>query len=197
MLNGTLFVIGIIAGIGPQNLYIISYAIKQENSLAISTTCCIADIILIILGCIGLSLFNSKLFILFINLVGIIFILWYLVNKVRGLFHHHTKAKIAMVAQTRFKAIIKALALTWLNPLVLIDTVVLVAGTANHYSSIWRIDFIFGAVLGDMLWIFGITYLAKTFSNKLNRVEVWIALDVLTILIMSFILYVTIGYLIS
>ncbi|MBP9743138.1 MAG: LysE family transporter [Burkholderiales bacterium] len=188
--------IGIIAGIGPQNLYIISHAIKQENSLIISITCCVADIILFLIGCAGLSLFNSRAIVLTINIIGIIFISWYLMGKVRDLFRHHTKIKVTTVKQTQVQAIIKALALTWLNPLVLIDMVVLIAGTATRYAGYARIDFMLGAIAGDILWIFGITLLATRLSNKLNRVEVWICLDILTILIMLFILYTTVSYVI-
>lgn len=196
LFHGMIFVIGIIAGIGPQNLYIISHAIKRENYLAISMTCCIADVILFLIGCVGLSLFKSQVIILTINIIGIIFILWYLIGKIRDLFRRHTKVRMTTVNQTRLQAIIKALALTWLNPLVLIDMVVLIAGTATHYAGYARMDFILGAIIGDILWIFGITLLARHLSNRLNRVEVWVLLDILTILIMLFVLYTTISYVI-
>ena len=194
--SGAVFVLAVIAGIGPQNLNIISHAIKKNHSLAVSTTCCVADLTLLIAGGVGLSLGGSKSIILTINIVGIIFMLWYLAVKVRGLFRHHEKFKVVEEEQTRNQAMLKALALTWLNPLVLIDTIVIIGGTSSHYHGMAWVDFMLGAILGDIIWIYGVTYLASSFADQLNRVGVWICLDLITIVIMLVILYKTIGFVI-
>ncbi len=192
--SGTIFVLAVIAGIGPQNLNIISHAIKRNHALAVSTTCCLADLTLLIAGGVGLSLSGSKIIILIINVVGIVFMLWYLSVKIRSLFRQHKKLQIVEERQTRNQAILKALALTWLNPLVLIDTIVIIGGTSSHYHGTAWIDFMLGAILGDIVWIYGITFLASFFADQLNRVQIWIALDILTIGIMLVILYKTIGF---
>ena len=194
--SGAVFVLAVIAGIGPQNLNIISHAIKKNHSLAVSTTCCVADLTLLIAGGVGLSLGGSKSIILTINIVGIIFMLWYLAVKVRGLFRHHEKFKVVEEEQTRNQAMLKALALTWLNPLVLIDTIVIIGGTSSHYHGMAWVDFMLGAIFGDIIWIYGVTYLASSFADQLNRVGVWICLDLITIVIMLVILYKTIGFVI-
>lgn len=194
--SGAVFVLAVIAGIGPQNLNIIRHAIKRNHTFAVSTTCCLADLTLLIAGGVGLSLSGSKVIILIINIVGIIFMLWYLAVKVRGLFRHHEKFKIEEEKQTRNQAMLKALALTWLNPLVLIDTIVIIGGTSSHYHGAAWVDFMLGAILGDILWIYGVTLLARSFANQLNRVGVWITLDLITIVIMLVILFKTIGFVI-
>ena len=194
--SGAVFVLAVIAGIGPQNLNIISHAIKKNHSLAVSTTCCVADLTLLIAGGVGLSLGGSKSIILTINIVGIIFMLWYLAVKVRGLFRHHEKFKVVEEELTRNQAMLKALALTWLNPLVLIDTIVIIGGTSSHYHGMAWVDFMLGAIFGDIIWIYGVTYLASSFADQLNRVGVWICLDLITIVIMLVILYKTIGFVI-
>ena len=194
--SGAVFVLAVIAGIGPQNLNIISHAIKKNHSLAVSTTCCVADLTLLIAGGVGLSLGGSKSIILTINIVGIIFMVWYLAVKVRGLFRHHEKFKVVEEEQTRNQAMLKALALTWLNPLVLIDTIVIIGGTSSHYHGMAWVDFMLGAIFGDIIWIYGVTYLASSFADQLNRVGVWICLDLITIVIMLVILYKTIGFVI-
>ena len=194
--SGAIFVLAVIAGIGPQNLNIISHAIKKNHSMAVSTTCCAADLTLLIAGGVGLSLGGSKSIIMIINIVGIIFMLWYLSVKVRGLFRHHEKFKVVEEEQTRNQAMLKALALTWLNPLVLIDTIVIIGGTSSHYHGMAWVDFMLGAIFGDIIWIYGVTYLARSFADQLNRVGVWICLDIITIVIMVVILFKTIGFLI-
>lgn len=190
--SGTLFVIGIIAGIGPQNLNIIGHAIQKNYHWQVATTCFLADSVLILTGGIGLSLSNSKYIILTINIIGLIFIVIYLLQKIKGLFSKRGKIKLNTSIETKKQSVLRALALTWLNPLVFIDTIVVIGGTATQYIGSRRLDFIIGAVIGDFTWIFGITSIALIFSNQLNRPIIWKILDISTITIMSFILYKTV-----
>lgn len=197
VLSGAIFTIAAIAGIGPQNLNIISHAIKKHYAMEVALTCFIADIILIITGGIGLSLTDSHSIIFFINIVGIVFIVWYLYNKIKILFKTRTKLIIDECHDTKTQAILHALALTWLNPLVFLDTIVVIGGTATHYSGFSRVDFIAGALIGSFTWTFSITYLAKRFSEQLNRSYIWILLDIITIIIMTVILYKTVMFVIT
>ena len=122
--------------------------------------------------------------------------LWYLLVKINGLFKHHAQVKFTGEWQSKNQAILKAFLLSWLNPLVFIDTVVIIGGTASHYKGVAWSDFMCGAILSYILWIFGITFVAQSFSKQLNRTMVWIALDIMTIAIMLIILYKTIRYVI-
>ncbi len=196
ILSGALFVLAIICGIGPQNLNIITHAIKKNHSFTVSSITAFADISLLLAGGIGLSLSDSKTIIIIINIIGIVFMCWYLMTKVRGLFGQHDALVIKNVKESRKKAVIRAFALTFLNPLVLIDMIVIIGATSSHYHGVEWVNFIIGAILGDLIWVFGITFIAQYFSKQLNRVSVWITLDVLTILIMLVIIYKTILFLI-
>ena len=120
--------------------------------------------------------------------------LWYLVHKTRGLFQKHSKFTINSNFLTRKESILQALALTWLNPLVFMDTIVIIGGTATQYIGLGRATFILGAILGDFIWLFGLTTIAKSISHKLNRTSIWVSLDVITIGIMVVILYKTIKF---
>lgn len=196
ILSGALFVLAIICGIGPQNLNIITHAIRKNHSMTVSSITAFADIFLLLAGGIGLSLSGSKTIIIIINIAGIIFMSWYLMTKIKGLFRHHDALVIKNEKESRKKAIIRALALTFLNPLVLIDMIVIIGATSSHYHGIEWVNFILGAILGDLVWVFGITFIAQSFSKQLNRVGVWFSLDIMTIIIMIVILYKTILFLI-
>lgn len=189
--TGALFVLAVIAGIGPQNLNTISHGIKQNHSYIVATTCFFADSVLIIIGCLGLSITSSPTINLIINIIGALFIGFYLLKKCISL----TKQKsyhINQVMLSRKQSILLALTLTWLNPLVFIDTIIIIGGTASHYTGSPLFDFLIGAIIGDFIWIFGLSYLSQKLANKLNHHKVWIALDIFTIMIMSWILYKTI-----
>ena len=197
ILSGAVFVLAVIAGIGPQNLNIISHAIKRNHAREVAITSFLADITLILVGGIGLSLAGTHSIIFFINVVGIVFIVWYLYYKVTALFKPRSELNIEECHDSRNKAILRALALTWLNPLVFIDTIVVIGGTSSHYTGLQRVDFLVGALVGDFIWIFGVAFIAKRFSAQLNRKSVWIALDVTTIIIMAYILYKTVAFVIA
>ncbi|MBY0379873.1 MAG: LysE family transporter [Burkholderiales bacterium] len=192
LLTGIIFVLGILPGIGPQNLNILSHGIRQNYHYVVGTTCVIADGVLIILGGVGLKLSNSQTIILVINIVGIIFIGFYILLKAKDLFNVHDKYNISSQIYTLKTSITRALVLTWLNPLVFIDTVVIIGGASSHYIGKDWFCFMLGAILGDIIWIYGLVFVSSKLSYKLNHPTVWFILDILTILIMTFILYQTI-----
>lgn len=196
IISGAVFVLAIIAGIGPQNLNTLTHAIKKNYPYTVATTCFFADVTLILIGVFGVGLNHNKIIVDTINLIGIIFMLWYLLLKLRGIFHKHTKFKVGNRLLSKKQSILQALALTWLNPLVFMDTIVIIGGTSLQYTGIAHTNFIIGAVLGDFIWLFGLTTIAKKLSHRLNRVEVWVTLDIITIIIMIIILYKTIKFLI-
>ncbi len=194
-LSGIVIVIGIIAGIGPQNLNIITHAIRRNHEYNVALTCFVADSFLILLGTLGLKFTNSTVFIVLINLVGIAFLSYYLWTKIRDLNLPHD-LKISLQILDKKTAVLRALALTWLNPLVIIDTFVVIGGVSTHYAGAANSAFILGAVLGDLAWIFGLTWIARTFARQLNRPRVWMVIDISTIMLLAFILIKMISFLV-
>lgn len=187
MFSGALFVLGVIAGIGPQNLNTMTHGIRRNHEFAVATTCFVADAILIILGVLGLKFTNSRELVMIINIVGVAFLTWYLWLKLRGLNQpHEHKLKTEIVSKK--VAIFRALALTWLNPLVFIDTIVVIGGASTHYLGWKNWAFLFGALLGDFIWLFGLTLISRTFAERLNRPKVWLAIDISTIILVAYVL---------
>lgn len=190
--GGALMVIAIIAGIGPQNLNTMSHAIHRNHEYAVATTCFLADAALILIGCIGVSELNHTA-ILVINIVGIIFLNYYLWLKIAAL-NKPQNVKLDNKIVSKKTAIVRALGLTWLNPLVFIDTIVVIGGTSARYSGSQHLAFTIGALLGDFIWLFGLTFLARTFANKLNRPAVWFIIDISTIVLVGYVLINLIAY---
>lgn len=187
MFGGAILVIGIIAGIGPQNLNTMSHAIRKNHEYAVATTCFLADTILILIGCIGVSILNSPTINKMINMIGVLFLSYYLFMKLRGL-NQPNNVKLDAKIVNKKTAIIRALGLTWLNPLVFIDTIVVIGGVSASYIGISHIAFTLGAILGDFIWLFGLTFLSRTFADKLNRPAVWFMIDISTIILVGYVL---------
>lgn len=190
--SGAIMVIAIIAGIGPQNLNTMSHAIHRNHEYAVAMTCFLADAVLILIGCIGISELNHTA-ILIINVVGIVFLTYYLWLKISALNKpQHVKLDNKIVDKKT--AILRALGLTWLNPLVFIDTIVVIGGTSARYGGMSHFAFTIGAIIGDFIWLFGLTFLARTFANKLNRPAVWFIIDISTIILVGYVLINLIAY---
>lgn len=185
--NAIMLVIAIIAGIGPQNLNIISHAIRKNHAWSVATTCFLGDLVLILAGCIGVSFLGSHIVVKIINLVGITFLSYYVLLKIYGLNKPYN-VKFDDNLVDKKTAIIRALALTWLNPLVFIDTIVIIGGTSANYTGLHHLAFTIGAITGDFIWLFGIAFIAHKFAHKLNRPIVWMCLDIATIILVAVIL---------
>jgi arginine exporter protein ArgO len=60
IIYSALLTISIIAGIGPQTMNIISHSISKNHAFSVTITAVIADVILILVGCIGVIAIESK-----------------------------------------------------------------------------------------------------------------------------------------
>jgi L-lysine exporter family protein LysE/ArgO len=73
-------------------------------------------------------------------------------------------------------AVLTCLALTWLNPHVYLDTVLLLGSVGNSYAA-GRWYFALGAALGSVLWFSGLGFGARGLGRVLARPNAWRVLD--------------------
>ena len=76
-------------------------------------------------------------------------------------------------------AVLTATALTWLNPHVYLDTVLLLGSIANTHGPDGRWWFAAGAGAASLLWFSGLGFGARLLSPLLARPRAWQVLDVL------------------
>ena len=80
---------------------------------------------------------------------------------------------------SRRSAVLRVTALTWLNPHVYLDTVLLVGSIANTHGHAGRWWFAAGASVASVLWFSGLGFGARFASPLLSRPRAWQVLDVL------------------
>jgi len=73
--------------------------------------------------------------------------------------------------------VLTTLALTWLNPHVYLDTVLLLGSVANTHGDVGRWWFGVGAALGSVIWFAGLGYGARLLSGVFARPLAWRILD--------------------
>jgi arginine exporter protein ArgO len=76
------------------------------------------------------------------------------------------------------------LALTWLNPHVYLDTVLLVGSLANQQGADGRWWFVVGAIAASAVWFAGLGYGARLLAPLFARPVTWRVLDVVVALVM-------------
>ena len=80
---------------------------------------------------------------------------------------------------SRRTAVLTATALTWLNPHVYLDTLLLLGSIANTHGAAGRWWFAAGASVASVLWFSGLGFGARLASPLLSRPRAWQVLDVL------------------
>ena len=86
----------------------------------------------------------------------------------------------------RWAAIATCLALTFLNPHVYLDTVLLIGGLSGQYDGSARTAFGAGAVISSFVWFFSLGYGARLLAPVFAKPVAWRVLDLLIAAIMAF-----------
>src|SRR3954447_16429768 len=131
--SGLALGLGLIVAIGAQNAFVLRQGLRLEHVAAVVAVCALSDLALILAGVLGAGAALSRVpwLIPVVCFAGAAFLLCYAVLAARralrpGALLPDTKGRAAGLAVT----VTTCLALTWLNPHVYLDTVVLLGSTA-------------------------------------------------------------------
>ena len=115
---------------------------------------------------------------------GVAFLLWYAAGSLRRAFRPESLTSDGAIREPRRTVVGKAVALTWLNPHVYLDTVVLLGSMASTYDE-HRWQFAAGAALGSALWFTGLGFGARLLRPVFARPAAWRVLDGAIAVVMS------------
>lgn len=172
--------LSLIVAIGAQNAFVLRQGLRREHLAPIVAVCIASDAVLIVAGVGGVgALIQAAPFALaVVRWAGAAFLLAYAVIAARRALKPGALAASGPAARTTLTAAVTtAVALTWLNPHVYLDTVVLLGSLASGHGAAGRWPFAWGAVAGSTLWFsllgFGAKFLAPVFA----RPGAWRILD--------------------
>lgn len=179
MLTGFSLSFSLILGIGAQNAFVLRQGLRREHVLPVVLVCAISDAILISAGVAGFGVLVMKA--PWIEDVfrygGVSFLIFYGGLKFRSAWQGH-EAMQAMDATPSLllPTVLTCLALTWLNPHVYIDTVMLMGAMAAQTDD--KPAFTFGAVSASFVFFFSFGYGARLLAPLFAKPIAWRYLDI-------------------
>ena len=177
--------LSLIVAIGAQNAFVLRQGIRNEHVLPVVILCAVSDLILIMAGVAGVgALVTAHPQLLTAAAYGgAAFLLGYGLLAARRAIHPATLTP-SDAGPTRLKSVLlTCLALTFLNPHVYLDTVVLLGTLATQQGEArWR--FGAGAAAASTVWFFSLGFGARRLSGLFAKPTTWRVLDGLIALIM-------------
>jgi L-lysine exporter family protein LysE/ArgO len=185
--------LSLIIAIGAQNAYVLRQGLRREHVVAVIAICALSDLVLIGLGVGGAGIvFDAVPWLVpTVRFAGAAFLLIYAILAARrAIWPKATLTASETPAPTRLAVVVTtALALTWLNPHVYLDTVVLLGSIAStHGENRWW--FGAGAGVASIAWFTALGLGARLLAPVFARPLAWRILDGLIAVVM-FVIAVT------
>ncbi|MGE3871732.1 MAG: LysE/ArgO family amino acid transporter [Parvibaculaceae bacterium] len=181
LVTGFLLGASLIVAIGAQNAFILRQGLAREHVFVLVMICAFADALLITAGVAGIGtiVVQATTLVTAVTILGAIFLAAY----ASVAFYRATRpAAMRLSASSKsglLAAITTCLALTFLNPHVYLDTVLLLGSLSTQFEGTGRVAYGIGAVLASFVWFAALGYGARLLQPFFARPAAWRVLDIL------------------
>lgn len=167
----------LIVAIGAQNAFVLRQGLRREHVLAVIAVCALSDLVLILAGVGGLGALVSARpdAVTVVRWVGAAFLIAYAIMAARRALRPSRLSPAERAPATLGATLLTCLALTWLNPHVYLDTVLLLGTIAQHHPHRWL--FGLGAAAASVVWFTALGAGAHRLAPLLARPAAWRVLD--------------------
>lgn len=179
----------LIIAIGAQNAFLLRQGLLREHVFVLCLICALSDALLIAAGVAGLGAFVEQ-YPSLLNAIlwgGAAFLIAYALFALKRAMAPETMQESTQKATSLTAAIGVCLALTFLNPHVYLDTVLLVGGISTKYMGDAKLAFAIGAMLASFVWFFCLGYGARLLQPIFAKPMAWRILDLFIAAIMALI----------
>ncbi|EGR4458490.1 amino acid transporter [Vibrio cholerae] len=181
LLTGAVVSGSLIVAIGSQNAFLLKCGLKKQYALSVATICFLGDILLISTGVLGIGtlLYKAPLWKDLLTLGGVVFLFWYGYQSAKSAWtgSSHLELENSDIAQSWLNVVLMAMAITFLNPHVYLDTVVILGGVTAQMKPDEKIWFVIGALVASGIWFYGLVYLANKLIPLFSKPRTWRILD--------------------
>ena len=175
----------LILAIGAQNAFVLRQGLRREYVFWVCLTCALSDALLIAAGVVGFGALAEAVpwFETAMRFGGAGFLIWYGFRNAQLAWRGGVALEVEGQSTISLRrAILTLLALTWLNPHVYLDTVVLLGSISAQYPD--RLSFGIGAVTASFVFFFALGYGARLLSPLFALPRSWQVLDAIIALTM-------------
>ena len=168
----------LIVAIGAQNAFVLRQGLAREHVRVVVAICAVSDALLIIAGVAGIGTVVERApwALDVVRWLGVAFLTWYGVSSLLRARRTSGLAAAAPEPLSLRSAVVRVTALTWLNPHVYLDTVVLLGSMASTYGE-HRWEFATGAGVGSIVWFTALGFGARLLRPVFARPAAWRVLD--------------------
>jgi L-lysine exporter family protein LysE/ArgO len=170
----------LIVAIGAQNAFVLRQGLRREHIMAVVAVCALSDAVLINLGVwgMGTAAATHPALALGARVFGALYLIVYAWRSLQRAWSPqalavdaaHQRTPLAQVLGTTF-------ALTWLNPHVYLDTVLLLGSMASPFAGMERAAFAAGASLASAVWFTTLGWGARWLAPLFATPQAWRILD--------------------
>jgi L-lysine exporter family protein LysE/ArgO len=185
-IEGFLLGASLIVAIGAQNAFVLRQGLERQHVFPVATVCAVSDALLIAAGVAGAGTLieQAPALLSVATFGGAAFLVAYGALSLRRAVRAEGLRPAAEGRATLAATLATALALTWLNPHVYLDTVVLIGALSARHVPAAAAAFGAGAALASVVWFYGLAYGARLAAPLFASPLAWRILDLLIALVM-------------
>ncbi len=170
----------LILAIGAQNAFVLRTGLEGRHIFAVCSFCTISDMILVTLGINGMGILFAPLqdYIFWVYMVAAVWLAGYGGLRLRDAIMGQSALKAkANTAKGLMQTLVVVAGLTWLNPHVYLDTVVLLGSVSITVPQMSKLSFAIGVYTASGGFFFALGYGAKALGGALNSPKMWQRID--------------------
>ena len=202
LITGLFLGFSLIIAIGPQNIFVLRQGILKKHVFLVAFFCSISDITLIFIGIGGISLIFEniiKTYSDFLFGISALWLIFYGIARLSSSVKNKSKLNIDSKENGSTFSILSSLfIITFANPHVYLDTVILIGSVSQQFSGNERYIFGLGSSIASIIFFFSLAYGAKFIIPLMKNSLSWRILDFFigtTMLLIAFNLILEISYL--
>jgi len=190
-LAGFALSLSLILAIGAQNSFVIRQGLLNQHVLAVVLFCGLADMMLICLGVLGLGRLMAPVFALYGSWLFALAALWlagYGVLRLRDGLRMATSFEATAPSRSAAASLRRTLSvvavLTFANPHVYLDTVILLGSLSVPYVGADKLAFAVGASVASLTFFAVLGFGARRLSRYMTSPRAWQIIDFATAFVM-------------
>jgi len=184
------FILGfsLILAIGAQNSFVLKQGLMGRHVFTVALFCSLSDALLICIGVLGISVFLNNYIDLVSDWLFFISAMWLTAYGLLRL-RDAVIGKSALIAKNSsvnglFSTLSFLIILTFANPHVYLDTVVLIGSVSQKFPGNTKLAYVLGASFASFVFFFSLAYGAKFLSPIMQSSMAWRLLDSLIAFVM-------------